>query len=74
MNLLAGLFVHPIEIPGETLWMVVPVSLAVAIVYKTIRTQSLKRLPREIVILGLCIFAGEAALMLAGWAIVSWLR
>jgi hypothetical protein len=74
VNFLATLFVNPVELPGEMFWAVIPVSIVVAIVYKTIRTQSVRRLPREIVVLSLLIFAGEAALMAVGWAVVNWLR
>jgi len=73
VNLLSTLFVHPIALRYEILWMVIPFSLAVAVVYKTVRTQSLKRLPMEIVLLGLYIIAGVIAIMLAGWAIVRWI-
>lgn len=71
MNLLA-LLTYPIQLRGQALWAVIPVSIAVAIVYKTIRTQSLRRLPMEILFLSLYMMLGVVALMLVGWAFISW--
>lgn len=69
---LAALFTHPMQINGQTFWLLIPVSIAVAIVYKTIRTESLRTLPLEIAKLIVYILAGETALLLAGWAFLSW--
>ena len=71
MNVLA-LLTYPIQLRGQALWAVIPVSIAVAIVYKTIRTQSLRRLPMEILFLSLYMMLGVVALMLVGWAFISW--
>jgi len=51
--ILATLFQHPILLPAnQTLvWLILPLCASVAIVYKTIRTQSLRRLPVEIALL-----------------------
>lgn len=72
MNLLAQLFTHPRQLSDQMLWLVVPVSLAVAIVYKTVRTRSLRRLPLEIAGLSLLMSAGVAALIAVGWLFVWW--
>ena len=71
MNVLA-LLTYPIQLRGQAFWAVIPVSIAVAIVYKTIRTQSLRRLPMEILFLSLYMMLGVGALMLVGWAFISW--
>jgi hypothetical protein len=71
MSLLGTLFTHPMDVSGNALWVVIPLSLAVAAVYKTIRADSIRHLPREIVLLTLYILAGVVALMLAGWTIIS---
>lgn len=66
--IVSSLFTHPIRIHSDQhLWFVLPLCLAVAIVYKTIRTRSLRRLPLEIaVLMGYMIF-GLAALAGALW-------
>jgi hypothetical protein len=71
MNLLATLFIHPQHIADNGLWIVVPLSIAVAAAYKAIRTESIRQLPREIFMLTLYILGGVVALMIAGWVIVS---
>jgi len=68
MNALAAVFRHPMVLTSRTLWMIVPLCVGVAIVYKTIRTQDLKHLPLEILILCGYILVGVGALMFAGWA------
>lgn len=70
MTPLATLFVDPMEISSRSLWMVIPVCIGVAVVYKTIRTRSLRRLPLEVALLSLYILAGIAALMTALWALL----
>lgn len=65
MNLLATLFVHAHRLGIMPLWFAIPVGLAVAIVYKTLRTNDLRRLPREIALLSAYILAGMAGLVLA---------
>ena len=65
-----ALFTQPIDMTGGTLWFALPVGLAVAAVYKTIRTRSLRRLPLEIALLVLYIWGGIAALMVVFWLLV----
>ena len=69
MSLLAMLFRNPCRLPAQTLWLVLPVCLAVATVYKTIRTQSLPRLPLQVLSLTLYILVGIAALMAGLWVL-----
>ncbi len=66
-TILAGLFTHPIELPFPPLWLLAPLSLAVAAVYKTIRTPHLRRLPIEIALVTLYILGGMGMLMLVPW-------
>lgn len=58
-------FVNPIEFAGQPLWLLPPIALAVAAVYKTIRVKYLADLPRAILLLTLYIVAGSAGLMFA---------
>lgn len=41
----------PLEANGWTLWLVLPICASVAIIYKTVRLNTLKRLPQEIIYL-----------------------
>ena len=66
--ILATLFVNPIPIdPATAIFWVIPLCIAVAAVYRTIRTDNLRRLPREIVTLSVCLIGGLAALMAILW-------
>ena len=67
MSPLATLFVHPRDLSSAAVWMVIPVAVAVAAVYKTLRTRSPRRLPLEIVLLSAYILAGMGALIAALW-------
>lgn len=67
------LFQNPVQLSSQTLWMVVPVCVAVAAVYKTLRTRALTRLPLEILLLSLYMLLGVAGLVAGFWLIViSW--
>lgn len=59
MDLLATLFIEPIHISGlSRLMMMLPLSLAVAIVYKTLKLQDLKQAPLGVVALWVTMVAG----------------
>lgn len=69
MTLPAALFYHPMTAPsGWTLWLILPLCLMVAIVYKTIRAQELRTVPRQVTMLMLYIVVGLVALGSALWA------
>jgi len=63
--MIASLFVHPIELGRDHLWLVVPMCVLVAVVYKTIRAKHLRDLPIQIVGLCLYILVGLAMLGVA---------
>lgn len=73
MIALSDLFTEPLALSSQTWWGIIPVSLAVAIVYKTVRSHSLRRLPVEILRLSAYLLAGEALLLLAGWFVLDYL-
>ena len=57
------LFYNPMILSTHRLiWLVLPVCASVAIVYKTVRTQNLRRLPIEIGVLFGYLVGGLAAL------------
>lgn len=71
--MIAALWYHPIQIGSTTaLWLLGPLLLAVAIVYKTVRTDSLRMLPLQIGLLMLYMLGGLAALSLVLWGIHTW--
>ncbi len=59
----ATLFYNPVPIPWHTVpWLIIPLCISIAIIYRTIRTQHPSRLPREIARMFLYIAAGLVAL------------
>ena len=57
------IFYHPMTLPVSTvLWLVVPLCIAVAVVYKTIRTDDLRRLPVQVAVLVGYVLAGLTVL------------
>ena len=68
-----SLFSNPMLLAadGWTLWLVIPLCVSVAIIYKTIRTNHLRGLPLEILALIGYMIVGLIALGVALWAVVS---
>jgi len=59
----ATLFYNPMMLRVSTvLWLVIPLCLAVVIVYKTIRVNYLRRLPMQILQLAAYVLVGLAIL------------
>ena len=66
------LFYDPISLPSWTLLaMLLPLCLAVATIYKTVRVTTLRQLGWEILLLFLYMLTGLTTLMLIGYAIVA---
>ena len=66
----AALFLNPIAIPFKSqLWLLLPLCVAVAIIYKTIRTDNVRRLHIEILLLVAHIIAGLVILGVGLWAV-----
>lgn len=60
---IATLFYNPVSIPWQLVpWLIIPLCVSIAIIYKTIRTQHPSLLPREIARMCLYIAAGLVAL------------
>lgn len=63
---LGWLFVHPIELPTALrLWMLLPLLVCVAVVYRATRARRARDLPKSTVVTFVNILAGMAALALA---------
>ena len=73
--ILAAIFVNPVSLPSWLcLWLIVPLCVAVAIVYKTIRVQHLSQLPRQVLLLLAYMFLGLGALGAGLWAMWEFLH
>ena len=67
---LAALFTHPLPIGyGLQLWLVAPLCLSVALVYKAVRANDMRRFPLQVVLLVLYMLGGLAVLAAGLWAI-----
>lgn len=64
--ILATLWVNPMQLPtAGQLWFAIPLCLAVALVYKTVRTESLRAIPWQTAKLTAYLL-GAMALLTAG--------
>jgi len=67
------LFYNPMTIHFyNQIWLVLPVCVAVAIIYKTVRTQNLRRLPLEILASLGYMVGGLVALAVILWLILKY--
>ncbi|MDY6914417.1 MAG: hypothetical protein SVT52_08180 [Planctomycetota bacterium] len=65
------IFYNPMNLPvgGAMLWLLLPLCVSVAVVYKTVRTKKLSRLPLEILALLGYMCAGLLTLGAVLWII-----
>ena len=71
--MIAKLFTHPIILPFHTiLWLVLPLCASVAVVYKTIRVNNIRRMPMEAGVLLVYMAVGLGALGVALWAVQAY--
>ena len=69
MTMLA-LFTHPVRLSTlQAMWLLLPLCVSVALVYKTIRAGRPGRIPREAGVLILYIFGGLMLLGAGLWAV-----
>ena len=65
-----SLFTHPVQLAFDSqLWLLLPLCAGVGVIYKTIRTGDLRRLPREIIALMGYMVVGLAALCVGLWLV-----
>ena len=68
-----ALFRNPVTLSFYSqIWLMLPLCASVAVVYKAVRTQDLRRLPLEILGAFLYILAGLGALGAALWLILAY--
>ena len=71
--ILATIFTHPVVLPYHSLlWLLLPLCFGVAIIYKTIRIDDLRHLPKNILALSAYMLFGLAALGTGLWLIQSY--
>ncbi|MDY7011080.1 MAG: hypothetical protein SVV80_10070 [Planctomycetota bacterium] len=66
------IFKHPVQMGGNHIWLVIPLCMVLAVVYKTIRVHSLRQLFMQILSLWAYIFVGLAVLAVAFWILVEY--
>lgn len=68
--MIATLFVHPLNVSATAaFWLLLPLLLAVAVIYKAVRAPDLRRIGLGIASLMVYMVAGLAALGAALWLI-----
>ncbi len=58
LNLLATIFMDPITFDGHRLWMLLPLTLVIAVVYKATRLNDIRSLPIAALLLWITILGG----------------
>ena len=67
------IFYNPVSLPTDSqLWLILPLSVSVAIVYKTLRTHNLRRLPLEVLALVAYLIVGTAGLAAGLWFVQAY--
>jgi hypothetical protein len=67
------IFYNPMTLPCDSLlWLMLPLVVSVSVVYKTVRTRNLRRLPWEILGLIGYVAGGAVALGIGLWAIQTY--
>jgi hypothetical protein len=73
MTLAWSLFTHPMALSSDTvMWLVLPLALSVAVIYKAIRVRRVAELPRQVAILMVQMVGGLLALGLVLWAVATY--
>jgi len=68
--MIATLFYHPVQLPSSSLlWMILPLLVVVAVVYKTVRAHNVRRLALDTAYLVILMVLGLAGLGGALWLI-----
>jgi len=66
------LFVNPIELGVNHVWLVLPLCAVLAVVYKTIRVPHLRQLPLQVLTLWAYILLGLAGLGVAFFLLLEY--
>ncbi len=72
--MLATLFINPMLLsPNAQLWLILPLFVSVAVIHKTMRVETLRRLPLQVVIIWIYMVLGTAVLGVILWGVTAWL-
>lgn len=69
-SILAAVFLEPVVFDSGRLWMLLPLSLAIAIVYKTLKLEDLKAVPVAAFLLWITILGGMVGVAVALYVII----
>lgn len=72
--MIAALFVHPVQMGQNALWLVLPLCAVVAVVYKAVRVQHVRQLPLQVLGLWAYILAGLTALSVAFYMLLEYTK
>lgn len=68
--MIAAVFQNPMMISSLTaMWLLLPICTAVAVIYKTVRVEHLRNIPREVIVLMIYMVVGLTVLGGALWAV-----
>ena len=70
--MIATLFVHPVSLGSNYIWLVVPLCAIVAMVYKAVRVRHLRQLPLEVLRLWAFMLVGLVALGTAFYVLLEY--
>ncbi len=62
-------FLEPLDLHHHWMWLIIPIALAIALVYKALKLDDLRRLPWEAARLAAIIVAAMALAGLVLWAV-----
>jgi len=65
-------FVYPLPIWDYWPWLIIPLCAGVAIVYKSVKCQTMKQVPREALVIFVWMLVGFAAAAGALAGVVKW--
>jgi len=62
-------FLEPLDLHEHWMWLIIPVAIAIAVVYKALKLDDFRRLPWEATRLAAIIVAAMAVAAVALWAL-----
>lgn len=63
-------FLHPLPVWDYWLWLLIPLTVGVSVVYKSMKCRSMSQVPREATQIAVLILLGMAAAAVLLWIIV----
>ena len=72
MSVIAGLFTTAMELPaGRRAFLILPLCLSIAVVYKTLRVSDVRKVPLASIVLWITIVVAMYAVGVGLWAVFS---